>query len=168
MTDTSQIGAFGFAIALTVHALLTLLLLSGWRRRDQSLAPALATAMSVLWGGVWVAGHLDLTRALTIVTVAEWARGLAWLIAVFALLQETGRGRLRDALRSSYSILVVIVAGLPVAYLIMRGGEPSMPFAWLWIGIASRRPPASVAVAKSAVAVSKRGSDGLGLMAGSI
>ena len=131
MTDTSQIGAFGFAFALTVYALLTMLLLSGWRRRDQSLIPALATGVSVLWAGVWVAGLLDLTRTLAIVIIAEWARGLAWLIALIVILQESGRRYPLGILRSSYGIFVGLVAIIPVVFLLLRAGEPPMPLAWI-------------------------------------
>ena len=81
MMDTNIIGAIGFAVALTVYALLTVLLLSGWRRSDQSWLPALATGISAAWAAVWAAGFLDLTRADVLVTFVEWARGLAWLVA---------------------------------------------------------------------------------------
>ena len=63
MTDINEIGAFGYAVALIVYALLTILLLSGWQRSDQSRLPALATGISLVWAGVWIAGFLDLTRA---------------------------------------------------------------------------------------------------------
>ena len=131
MTDTSQIGAFGFAVALTVYALLTIVLLSGWRRRDQSLIPALATAVSVFWAGVWIAGLLDLTRALALATLAEWARGLAWLAASVVMLKEVARRRPLDLLRPGYGIIVGLVVGIPVIYLLLRGGIQSMPPAWV-------------------------------------
>jgi hypothetical protein len=41
-----QLAAFGYAFALIVYALLTVLLLNGWRRRDHSLSPELATGIS--------------------------------------------------------------------------------------------------------------------------
>ena len=59
--DTNEIGAFGYSIAMIVYALLTILLLSGWQRSDQSRLPALATSISLVWAGIWMAGFLDLT-----------------------------------------------------------------------------------------------------------
>ena len=43
MTDINEIGAFGYAVALIVYALLTILLLSGWQRSDQSRLPVPVT-----------------------------------------------------------------------------------------------------------------------------
>ena len=101
--DTNEIGAFGYAIAMIVYAFLTILLLSGWQRSDQSRLPALATGISLVWAGVWAAGFLDLTRAYALVTFVEWARGLAWLIASLAILREIAQKRLIRQLRPPVS-----------------------------------------------------------------
>jgi hypothetical protein len=44
--NTKQLVAFGYAVALIVYALLTVVLLSGWRRSEQSWLSALATGIS--------------------------------------------------------------------------------------------------------------------------
>ena len=77
MIYTNEIGAFGYAVSLAVYLLLTILLLSGWRRRDQSRVPTLATGVSVIWAGLCIAGFLDFTRAIEWVAAIEWLRGLA-------------------------------------------------------------------------------------------
>ncbi|MBU2678512.1 MAG: hypothetical protein KJP16_15690, partial [Gammaproteobacteria bacterium] len=120
MIGTNEIGAFGYAIAMVVYTLLTILLLSGWRRRDQSRLPALATGISLLWAGVWVAGFLDLTRSQALVTSLEWARGSAWLVASLAILYEITRSGIVRKLCSGYGTLVLLVTVLPVLYFLVR------------------------------------------------
>ena len=129
--DTNEIGAFGYAIAMIVYAFLTILLLSGWRRSDQSRLPALATGISLVWAGVWTAGFLDLTRAYALVTFVEWARGLAWLIASLAILREITQKRLVRQLRSGYGVLVLLLAGLPVGYFLFRADDPLPAIVWV-------------------------------------
>jgi putative PEP-CTERM system histidine kinase len=131
MTDINEIGAFGYAVALIVYVLLTILLLSGWRRSDQSRLPALATGISLVWAGVWIAGFLDLTRAYALVTFVEWARGLAWLVATIAILREfTDTGPARW-LRSRYGVLALLLVGLPVGYFLFRADEPLPAIVWV-------------------------------------
>ena len=122
MIDTNEIGAFGYAVALTVYALLTILLLSGWRRKDRSRLPALATGISLLWAGVWTAGFLDLTRSYALVTVAEWARGLAWLVASIAIFHEVTQKRLVHRLRSAYGSFALLLVAAPIGYFLFLTG----------------------------------------------
>jgi len=128
--DTNTIGAFGFAVALIVYALLTILLLSAWRRSDQTSLPALATGISMLWAGIWTAGFLDITRDYAFVTVAEWARGLAWLLASLAILREVVQTDLTPQLRSRKGVLVLLLASIPVAYFLFVTGEPLTTIIW--------------------------------------
>ncbi len=131
MMDTNEIGAFGYAVAMIVYALLTILLLSGWRRSDQSRLPALATGISLVWAGVWAAGFLDLTRAYALVTVFEWARGLTWLIATLAILREIAQTRLSRQLRSGYGVFVLLLAAVPVGYFLVRADDPMPALIWV-------------------------------------
>jgi hypothetical protein len=124
MMSTNEIGAFGYAIAMIVYALLTILLLSGWRRSDQSRLPALATGISLVWAGVWTAGFLDLTRSYALVTVLEWARGLAWLIASLAILREIAQTGFASRLRYGYGIFVLLLAALPIGYFLFSTDDP--------------------------------------------
>ena len=131
MTDINEIGAFGYTVALIVYALLTILLLSGWRRSDQSRLPALATGISLVWAGVWIAGFLDLTRAYALVTFVEWARGLTWLIATIAILREFTNTGPAGWLRSRYGVLALLLVGLPVGYFLLRADEPLPALVWV-------------------------------------
>ncbi|MCP5092364.1 MAG: PEP-CTERM system histidine kinase PrsK [Gammaproteobacteria bacterium] len=131
MMDTNEIGAFGYAVALIVYALLTILLLSGWRRSDQSRLPALATGISLVWAGVWTAGFLDLTRAHALVTTVEWARGLSWLVASLAILREIADMQLTRRLLSAYGVFVLLLAGLPVGYFLFSTQEPESTLVWV-------------------------------------
>ena len=126
--DTNEIGAFGYAVAIIVYALLTILLLSGWRRSDQSRLPALATGISLVWAGVWMAGFLDLTRAYALVTLVEWSRGLAWLIASLAILREVAQAR---QIRPGYGVFVLLLTGIPVGYFLLRADDSPFTIAWV-------------------------------------
>jgi putative PEP-CTERM system histidine kinase len=129
--NTNEIGAFGYAVALIVYTLLTILLLSGWQRRDQSRLPALATGISLVWAGVWMAGFLDLTRSFALVTLVEWSRGLAWLIASLAILHEITRTSLMQRLRSGYGVFALLLAGLPIAYFLFFADGPPSTIVWV-------------------------------------
>jgi putative PEP-CTERM system histidine kinase len=130
MIYTNEIGAFGYAVALTVYALLTILLLSGWRRPGQSWLPALATGISLVWAGVWTAGFLDITRSYALVTVAEWARGFAWLAATVVILREVSETPLVQRLRSGYGIFAILLAAVPVGYFVFFVDHPRTTVAW--------------------------------------
>jgi len=130
MIYTNEIGAFGYAVALTVYALLTILLLSGWRRPGQSWLPALATGISLVWAGVWTAGFLDITRSYALVTVAEWARGFAWLAATVVILREVTETPLVQRLRSWYGIFAILLAAVPVGYFVFFVDHPRTTVAW--------------------------------------
>jgi len=127
---TNEIGAFGYAIALIVYALRTILLLSGWRRSDQSRLPALATGISVVWAGVWMAGFLYLTRAYALVTLLEWARGLAWLVASLAILREIAQTHVTSRLRFDYGIFVLLLAVIPAVTIITGTTTTSENILW--------------------------------------
>ena len=128
--DTNEIGAFGFAVALIVFALLTILLLSGWRRSDQTRLLALATGISTLWAGIWTAGFLDLTRDYAFVATVEWARGIAWLLASLAILREVVQTDFANQLRSRKGVFVLLIAGIPVGYFLFLTDEPLTTVVW--------------------------------------
>ena len=136
MIYTNEIGAFGYAVSLAVYLLLTILLLSGWRRRDQSRVPTLATGVSVIWAGLWIAGFLDFTRAIEWVAAIEWLRGLAWLFATYAILSEITRASLARFLRSTYGLLVLGVTVVPVALYVLRTETSPVTQAWMAGGYA--------------------------------
>ena len=129
--DTIQIEALGYAVALVVYTLLTILLLRLWRRSDHARLPAIAIAVSAIWAGIWVASYLELLPALALVTLAEWTRGLIWLIATIALLSEIGQTRLLRRLLSAYGAFVLALSCIPVAYLLLQPGEPRLPTVWI-------------------------------------
>ncbi|HWM29625.1 MAG TPA: hypothetical protein VNQ14_14285, partial [Woeseiaceae bacterium] len=50
--ETYEIAAIGYAIAMSVFALLTALLLSRWKNNPKSQLLAIACGGTVLWGAV--------------------------------------------------------------------------------------------------------------------
>jgi putative PEP-CTERM system histidine kinase len=131
MTGINEIAAFGFAVALVVYALLTILLLGGWQRSDQSRLPAVATGISVVWAAVWIAGFLDLTRAHVLVTFFEWTRGLAWLGATIAIVREVTETTPARRLRSGYGLLVLLLVALPVGYFLIASDAQPAVIVWI-------------------------------------
>jgi putative PEP-CTERM system histidine kinase len=131
MMDTNEIGAFGYTVALTVYAMLTIVLLSGWRGRDRSRWLTLATSISLLWAGVWTAGFLGLMHSHAFVAAAEWARGLAWLIAAVAILREIKQSQLVHRLRPAYGSFVLLLAAAPAGYFLFVSDQPFSTIAWI-------------------------------------
>jgi putative PEP-CTERM system histidine kinase len=90
----------------------------------------LATGISLVWAGVWTAGFLDITRSYALVTVAEWARGFAWLAATVVILREVTETPLVQRLRSWYGIFAILLAAVPVGYFVFFVDHPRTTVAW--------------------------------------
>jgi putative PEP-CTERM system histidine kinase len=131
MTDTDQIGAFGYAIAMVVFAFLTVLSLSVRRRSDWTGVAAFATAISAIWAGFWTAGYLELMQMPAPITFVELIRVLVWLLAALALARAAGLSIIWLRPRSSYSALVLSVVIFPVAYLWLQSAEPFVTLVWV-------------------------------------
>jgi putative PEP-CTERM system histidine kinase len=131
MTDTDQIGAFGYAIAMVVFAFLTVLSLSVRRRSDWTGVAAFATAISAIWAGSWTAGYLEFVQMPAPITFVELTRVLGWLIAVVALARAAGLSIIWFQIRSTYGVFVLSVAIFPVAYLWLRSAEPFVTLVWV-------------------------------------
>ena len=122
--ETYEIAAIGYAIAMTVFALLAALLLSRWKSSGNSQMLAVACGATVLWGAVLALHSLGYLRPPVITVVIEWLRYLAWLIAVLAILRAIDPSRLAERVASRYGVIVLLFAGLPFAWYVLRSDDP--------------------------------------------
>lgn len=122
--ETNEIAAIGYAIAMTVFALLTALLLSRWKSSSNSQMLAMACGATVLWGAVLALQSLSYLQTPAITVFVEWLRYLAWLAAVLAILREIDPSRLAERVASRYGIIVLLFAGLPFAWYVLRSDDP--------------------------------------------
>lgn len=122
--ETNEIAAIGYAIAMTVFALLTALLLSRWKSSANSQLLAVACGATVLWGAVLALQSIGYLRPPLVTVLIEWLRYLAWLVAVLAILREIDPWRLAERVASRYGVIVVLFAGLPFAWYVLRADDP--------------------------------------------
>lgn len=121
--QTNDIAAIGYAIAMTVFALLTALLLSRWKSSSNSQMLAIASGATVLWGAVLALQSIGYLRLAIVTVLIEWLRYLAWLVAVLAVLREIDPSRLAERVASRYGIIVLLFAGVPFAWYVLRSDD---------------------------------------------
>ncbi len=122
--ETNEIAAIGYAIAMTVFALLTALLLSRWKNSYRSQLLAVACGATVLWGAVLTLQSLGYAAFPVVEVGLEWLRSLAWLVGMLALLREIDRSRLSDGTASRHGIIVLLFASLPFTYYVVTSSDP--------------------------------------------
>ncbi|HEX7061372.1 MAG TPA: XrtA/PEP-CTERM system histidine kinase PrsK [Woeseiaceae bacterium] len=122
--QTNEIAAIGYAIAMTVFAILTALLLSRWKNSPKSPWIAAASGAVVAWGailGLQSLGYLP-NRLVTI--FVEWLRYAAWLAALLAILREIDPSRLAERVASRYGAIVLAIAAVPFAWYVLGSDDP--------------------------------------------
>ncbi|NVD96908.1 XrtA/PEP-CTERM system histidine kinase PrsK [Massilia sp. BJB1822] len=117
-------AAFSYASAALAFLLLCLFLLTSWRSRQHVRVLALASLLSVIWGGIialYTAQLIPPTMASFAIDLVELARNGAWTIALLSLLghltpQGEGserRRRFARAIGAGYALLVACALLLP-------------------------------------------------------
>ncbi|MEX2123378.1 MAG: XrtA/PEP-CTERM system histidine kinase PrsK [Woeseia sp.] len=122
--QTNEIAAIGYAIAMTIFALLTALLLSRWKNSPKSQLLAVGSGAAVLWGAVLALQSLGYLNSAFVTVLFEWLRYLAWLIALVAILREIDPSRLAERVASRYGIIVLLFAGVPFVFYVVRSADP--------------------------------------------
>ena len=112
--EMSDLAAISYASQLLAYALLCALFLR--RRRDTPFSRYLgaAAAASSLMGGVLTLQALDVIAFGTVVVVAEWAKNILWIIALFMVLRALDSRRLAEKIARRYVLpaLIIALAGL--------------------------------------------------------
>ena len=132
--QTNEIAAIGYAIAMTVLALLTVLLLSRWKNSHTSQLLAVASGASVVWGATLALQSLGYLRAEIITVLVEWLRYLAWLIALIAILRKIDSSRLAERVGSGYGYIVLLFIGIPFTYYVVQSTDPLTLIAIVAVG----------------------------------
>ena len=122
--ETNEIAAIGYAIAMTAFALLTALLLSRWKSGSNSQVLAIASGATVVWGATLALQSLGYLGGPLVTVLLEWLRYLAWLAALVAILREIDPSRLAERVASRYGVIVLLFAGLPFAWYVLRSEDP--------------------------------------------
>ncbi|MGH8194384.1 MAG: XrtA/PEP-CTERM system histidine kinase PrsK [Woeseiaceae bacterium] len=121
--QTNEIAAIGYAIAMTVFAALTALLLSRWKNSPKSQLLAVGSGAAVLWGAVLALQSLGYLGSALVTVLVEWLRYLAWLIALIAILREIDPSRLAERVASRYGVIVLLFAGIPFTWYVVRSPD---------------------------------------------
>jgi putative PEP-CTERM system histidine kinase len=122
--QTNEIAAIGYAIAMSVFALLTALLLSRWKNNPKSQLLAIACGGTVLWGAILALQGIGYLRSPLFTVLTEWLRYLAWLIALIAILRNIDPSRLAERIASRYGLIVLLFAGVPYVFYVVRSSDP--------------------------------------------
>jgi putative PEP-CTERM system histidine kinase len=122
--QTNEIAAIGYAIAMTVFAILTALLLTRWKNSPRSQSVAAACGASCLWGGFLGLQSLGYVGFKPATVVVEWLRYFAWLAALLAVLRQIDPARLAERVASQYAVIVVVIAGAPFAWYVLTSPDP--------------------------------------------
>src|SRR5687767_10259488 len=110
-------NAFGIAsygIAALSFLVLTLLLITAWRGRQQGAHLILASAMTTIWAGVLAAQSYTGGVPVLLIYLAEALRGGAWLLALLAVAGVAAPRPLAIASRTLCVVLLAATVVLPV------------------------------------------------------
>ena len=118
--STGLIGVFGYGLCAALFALLSVVLLTGWRGRLQGGLLVFAVLVSAVWAGVLAAQVAWQAIPVEWIWGLEAVRNLAWMLFLIRLLElQAGwgqRGRRLGQARLAALMLTLILA-LPLADL---------------------------------------------------
>jgi putative PEP-CTERM system histidine kinase len=108
--DTNDLAAIGYALQMLAFAGLSILFLERRKGSPFSAYLGVASLASSLQGGVLILVALEVIAFGTVVVLAEWARGLLWILALFMILRALDTQRLAEKYTLRYFVALLIVA----------------------------------------------------------
>lgn len=125
MSSITLVGLLSYSLCAIGFALLSGLLLIGWRGRTQGALLVLASLATMVWAGLLAFSSMRQTTPVLVVEVAEIVRDGAWLIFI---------GRLLSTLRASKSIRLLQLSayGVPllmsgIILILLLHGQAGLP-----------------------------------------
>ena len=122
--ETPEIAAIGFAMAMTIYALLTALLLSRWKNSSISHLLAAAAAVTVMWAATLAFQGIGYADTPILTVVVEILRSVVWVLVLLGMLSKISAVRVMGLARSRYALVVSLIALLPFALYVVRASEP--------------------------------------------
>lgn len=113
-----KMGVAGYALAAIVNALFAVVLVTGWRGRNQGAFLPVAVIANALWSGLLVAGVLSKTFSFWGYYLAEIIRFSVWLIFLLSVL---GGFREKRLFRSEWSLVNTVYLVITVNLLVFAG-----------------------------------------------
>jgi putative PEP-CTERM system histidine kinase len=132
--ETTEIAAVGYAFAMTVLALLTVLLLIRWKSSRASHLLAAASGATVVWGATLALQSLGYVQLPVITVFVEWLRYLAWLFALIAILRRIDRSRVSRRVPPRYWLILFLFIGIPLMYYLVQSTGPLAHTAVVGVG----------------------------------
>ena len=125
LNGPNEIAAIGFAMAMTLYALLTALLLSRWK--NSSISPLLAAAAgsTVIWAAVLAMQGVGYVTNARLVVAVELLRNGVWLVTLLGMLSKISEVRVADVVASRYGLVVALVAIVPFVAYVVRSSDPA-------------------------------------------
>jgi putative PEP-CTERM system histidine kinase len=108
--ETNDLAGIGYVLQMLAFATLSILFL--WRRHGSPFSAYLgvASAASSLQGGVLALDALGVITSDTALVLAELARGILWILALFVVLRALDKQRLAEEYSRRYIMPLLIVA----------------------------------------------------------
>ncbi|MEM7502327.1 MAG: XrtA/PEP-CTERM system histidine kinase PrsK [Pseudomonadota bacterium] len=122
--ETPEIAAIGFAMAMTIYALLTALLLSRWKNSSISHLLAAAAGVTVLWAAALAFQGIGYADTPILTVVVEILRSVVWILVLLGMLAKVSAVRVMGLARSRYALVVSLIALAPFALYVVRASEP--------------------------------------------
>ena len=134
LNGPNEIAAIGFAMAMTLYALLTALLLSRWKNSSVSPLLAAATGSTVIWSAVLAMQGVGYVSNVRLVVAVELLRNAVWLVTLLGMLSKISVVRIADVVGSRYGFVVALVACLPFTAYVVHSSDSSLVMVTVALG----------------------------------
>ena len=108
--EASDLAVIGYASQMFAFAVLSALFLGRRRVSPFSRYLGVAAAASSLLGGVLTLQALGFLSFGAVVVLAEWARNILWIVALFMILHTLDRRRLAELYARRYLLPLLVIA----------------------------------------------------------
>lgn len=105
----SEIATLGYTLTMLSFAILSLLLLGRWKGGTYSRCLGMASAAMAVWACILTLQSLGYLPFGAGTALAEWVRGVVWIVALLMLLRTLDEQRLAEGLFRKFGLPIVAV-----------------------------------------------------------